>query len=112
MSNEIGHKAGGRTVVQAVRIVPLVQLALVHHTDHVANGKSFQLIMRDQQCCGFGRLQDVAHFMRQAFAQVHIEVGEWLVQQQQVGPRGQCAGQSHALLLATREFMGKTPVRA
>ena len=42
VADELGHKAGGRAVVQGIGIVPLVQVALVHHADPVANGKGLK----------------------------------------------------------------------
>ena len=111
VADEVGHKTGGRAVVQAVSVVPLVQLAMVHHTDHITNGKGLQLVVRDEQGRGFGRLQDVAHFVGQALSQVHIEVGKRFIQQQQIGPWGQRTRQGHPLLLATRKLVGKALVR-
>ena len=49
VADEVGDKAGGRAVVQRVGVVPLVQRAFVHDADHVANGKGFQLVVRDEQ---------------------------------------------------------------
>ena len=50
-------------------------------------------------------LEDVAHFEREPLAQVDVEVGERLVEQQQFGARRQRAGQRDALLLAAGEFV-------
>src|SRR5256885_14031229 len=55
--------------VQRIGIVPLLQLPLVDHADHVANGKGLQLVVRDEQGRGACGLEDAAHLMRQALAQ-------------------------------------------
>ena len=46
--------------------------------------------------------------MRQTLAQIHVQIGEGLVQQKQLRLWGQGAGQSHPLLLPSREFVGVT----
>ena len=105
MANEIGDKAGGWAVIEAVGVVPLVQLAFVHDADHIADRKGFELVVCDEQGGGLGGFEDVAHLVGQALAQVDVQVGKRLVQQQQVGLGGQGSGQRHALLLTTREFV-------
>ena len=112
VANEIGNKARGRPVVQRVGVIPLVQLPFVHDTDGVADGKGLQLVVRDEQGRGLGCLQDVAHFMRQALAQIDIQVGERLVQQQQLRAWCQGARQRNTLLLPTRKFMGEAALAA
>ncbi|MNL29127.1 hypothetical protein D3C87_1508020 [compost metagenome] len=92
-------------MVQVVRGVPLRDAALAHHPDAVRDGEGFGLVVRDEDGGVAGRLQDVAHFERQAFARVHVQVGKRFVQQQQVGRGRQRAGQRHALLLATRDLV-------
>ena len=49
VADEVGDEARGRAVVQRVRVVPLVQPALVHHADRVADGEGLQLVVRDEQ---------------------------------------------------------------
>ncbi len=50
-------------------------------------------------------LQDLAHLEREPLAQVHVQVGERLVQQQQARLRRERARQRDALLLAARELV-------
>ena len=66
---------------------------------------------RDEQRGGVALLQDHAHLLRQPLAQVHVQTGEGLVQQQQAGPRRQRAGHRHALLLAAGQLVRRTPGR-
>ena len=49
MANKVGNKTRGRAVVQRISIVPLVQVALVHDANAVANGEGFQLVVRNKQ---------------------------------------------------------------
>ncbi len=49
MADEVGHEARCRAVVQRVGVVPLVQPALVHHADDVADGEGLQLVVGDEQ---------------------------------------------------------------
>ncbi|MNZ92751.1 hypothetical protein D3C78_1117860 [compost metagenome] len=62
--------------------------------------------MGDQDGAGAARLEDLAHLVAEAAAQLDVEVGEGLVEQQQARLRRQRAGQGHALLLAAGQFMG------
>ncbi|MNN75763.1 hypothetical protein D3C81_1920860 [compost metagenome] len=50
--------------------------------------------------------------MAQAPAQLHVEVGEWLVEQQQLRLRCQRTGQGDPLLLAAGQFMRVAPAQA
>ena len=105
VANEFSDEAGGRPVVQRVGFVPLLQAALVHHADPVADGKRFQLVVGHKQGGGPGGLENAAHFMGQALAQIHIQVGKGLVEQQQPGLGRQRPGQCHTLLLPARELV-------
>ena len=102
---EFSDKSGGRPVVQRIGLVPLLQAAFVHHADPVADGKCFELVVRDKQSGGAGGLEDAAHFMGQAFTQVHVQVGKGLVEQQQAGLGCQCPGQRDTLLLPARKLV-------
>jgi hypothetical protein len=74
----------------------------MHHADHVADGKGLQLVVRDEECSGAGGLEDAAHLVRQALAQVHVEIGKGFVQQQQARARRERTSERHALLLPAR----------
>ena len=100
VANEVGHKAGGRSVVEAVGILPLVQAAFVHDPDDIANGKGLELVVRDEERGRAGCLEDGAQLMGQALAQLHVEVGKRLVEQQQLRLGRQRPRQRHPLLLA------------
>ena len=112
VADELRHQARGRTVVKRVGVVPLVKATLVHHPNHVADGKGLELVVRDEESRGLCFLQNLAHLVCQAFTQIHVQVGERLIQQQQLGLRCEGARQGHPLLLAPGEFMGKTACTA
>jgi len=100
VADEVGHKAAGGLLEQGAGIGPLVQVAAFHHANLVANRKGLQLVVRDEQRGRLRGLEDVAQLMGQAFTQIHIEVGEGLIQQHQLRPGRQRPGQRHPLLLA------------
>ena len=49
VADEVGDETGGRPVVKRISIVPLMKPAMVHHSDAVADGKRFELVMRHKQ---------------------------------------------------------------
>ncbi|MCY1441658.1 hypothetical protein D9M71_579810 [compost metagenome] len=72
----------------------------------IADGKGLFLIVSDQDRAGATAFENVAHFMAQAPAQLHIKVGERFVEQQQLRLGCQRAGQGHTLLLAAGKLVG------
>ena len=76
-----GWPGGGR----GCRRVPLLDAALVQHADLVGHREGLVLVVRHQDRRRAARLDDVAHLVRQALAQVDVEVGERLVEQQELG---------------------------
>ena len=106
LADEAGDEGGQRLVVEVERRIPLLQVAVLEHADLVADGEGFLLVVGDQDGAGAARLEDLAHLVAEAAAQLDVEVGEGLVEQQQARLRRQCAGQGHALLLAAGQFMG------
>ncbi len=84
----------------------MLQPAVLEHTDLIADGKGFFLVMGDQDGADATGFEDVPHLMAEAPAQVDVEVGEWLVEQQQFRLRRQRARQRDTLLLPARKFVG------
>ena len=84
----------------------------MHDADHVADGKGLELVVCHQERGGARGFQNAAHLVGQAFAQVHVQVGKRLVEQQEPWLRGQGARQGHALLLPAREFVGVARLHA
>ena len=89
----------------------MLQAPLIEHADAVAYGESLVLVVRDQQRGRAVAAQDVAQFLRQTVAQAGIEVGEGLVQQQQLRTWCQGARQRHPLLLATGKLVRITSLQ-
>ena len=88
-------------MVERCGIGPLMQAPVLHYADRITNGKCLQLVVGHEKgggACGF---QNVTYLKGQALAQLHIQVGEWLVQQHQLWAGRKRSGQRHALLLAT-----------
>ena len=61
------------------------------------------LVVRHQQRRGAEAADDVAHLLAQLLAQIDIEAGERLVEQQQFGARRERPRQGDALHLAARQ---------
>ena len=112
VTNELSHKTRSGTVIQVIGVVPLVQMPFFNDTNDIANGESLHLVVRDKQCSGVGSFQNLANFKSQAFAQIDIEVGKRLVQQQEFGFGCQGSGQGHALLLTARELVRESILHA
>ena len=94
-------------MVQVVGRIPLLDAALVHHADFVGHGKGLVLVVGNEHRRHAFALENFAHLERQTLAQVHVEVGERLVEQHKLGSRGQRPGQRHPLLLTARKLVGK-----
>ena len=72
----------------------------LHENDAVAGRKRFFRIVRHHDRGGLKGAQQAYRFFAHAVAQATVEVGEWLIHQQNFRLRGQGAGERHALLLA------------
>ena len=105
MPDEVGNKSRRRAVVQRVGVGPLMQRAVIHHADQITDGERLKLIMRHHQRRGPGRFQNATHLMRQTLAQINIEIGKRLIQQQEFGSRCQGTRKRYALLLTAGEFV-------
>src|SRR5688500_13949623 len=80
LSEEVRNEAGRGTVVELVSCVPLLELTVAHHTDHVGDGERFLLIVRHEQRSGVQALQHRAHFTAQSLAQLDVETRERLIE--------------------------------
>ncbi|MNZ99257.1 hypothetical protein D3C78_1185750 [compost metagenome] len=105
LTNEAGDEGREGFVIEVVGGIPLLQATFLEHADVIADGKGLFLVVCDQNGTGATALENVADLMAEAPAQLHVEVGEWLVEQQQLRLGGQCAGQGHTLLLAAGQLV-------
>ena len=79
--------------------------AAAHDADRIGHREGFVLVVRDEERRHALGLEDRAHLEREALAEIHVEVGEGLVQQQELRTRGEGTRERHALLLPARQLM-------
>jgi hypothetical protein len=92
-------------MVQLVGAVPLLNAAGMHDADLVGEAECLVLVVGDQKRGGILLLQNRAYLGGESFAQLHVEVREGFVQQEQLRARCQRACERNALLLAARELV-------
>ena len=102
-AGEVGHEQIGRPVVDFVRRAHLQQLAVAHHADAVAEHDRLGLVVRDVERGHAGLLEDAPQIVAQPQAQLGIEIGQGLIEQQQLRAVDDAARQRHALHLAARQ---------
>ena len=91
-------------LVDLVRRADLDDAALVHDGEAARHGHRLLLVVRHHDE-GEAKLLLQAHQLEaRALAQLAVERGQRLVEQQELGPLDQRAGQRHALALAAREL--------
>ncbi len=91
-----------RPVVDVLGRAGLLDLARVHHTDDVGGGHRLGLVVGDVDRGVAEGVVQPAHLEAHLLAQVGVEVGQRLVEQERLRLDDQRAGQRHALLLAAR----------
>ena len=82
----------------------LLDLAVVHDADQVGGGHRLRLVVGDVDGgVAIGVVQP-AHLEAHFLAQIGVEIGQRLVEQQRLGLHDQRARERHALLLAAGQF--------
>ena len=99
-ADESGDKLGIRAVVDRAGRIHLLDEALVHDGDLVADGEALFLIMGDVDRGETQLLLNAADFHAHLHAQFRIEVGERFVKEHQIRLDDHRACQRHALTLA------------
>ena len=94
-----------RAQVQVSGRTGLHQLAVSHDGDLVCKRQGLALVVGDQNGGDAGLVEQLGHRFAGGRAQASVEGRERLVHQHQLGALRQGAGQRHALLLSTGEFM-------
>ena len=90
-------------IVELVGGRHLQQLAVAHDADAVAEHDGLGLVVRDIERGHAGLLDDAAQVVAQPQAQLGVEVGQRLVEQQQLRLVDEAARQRHALHLPARQ---------
>ena len=103
-ADEARDEARGRPLVEVALRADLLDRALVHHHQPVGHGERLFLVVGHHHRGQAELLLQFADLDPHLLAQLGVEVGERLVEQQDVGPDGERAGERHALLLAAREL--------
>ena len=104
-ADEAGDERRRRLAVDDVGRRDLLGPAIAHDDDAVGERQRLVLAVGDEQRRDLQPLLDVAHLLAQPFAQMLVEAGEGLVEQQDLRLEHQRAGQRDALLLAARELV-------
>ena len=106
-THKVGHKTGGRALIDALRRIKLHQTALLHHRDAIAQRHRLLLIVRDVNGSDRQPLEQRANLQPQSIAQPGIKRRQRLIKQQHFRPGGQRASQCHPLLLPTGQFINR-----
>ncbi len=105
-ADEIGDEAAHRPAVYRIRVADLLDASFVHDHDAVGDGERLRLVVRHVKRGDAEAPLQVANLDAHAFAELGVEIGERLVEEEDVRLRGHGARQSHALLLSARELSG------
>ena len=97
-----------RPVVDVFGRAELVDLAGIHDRDQVGRGHRLGLVVGDVNRGVAVFVMQPADLEPHLLAQIGVEVGQGLVEQQRFRLDDQCARQRHALLLAAGQFAGIT----
>ena len=105
-ADEAGDELRARPVVDFLRRAGLLDLAEVHHRDQVGRGHRFRLVVGDVDRRVAERIVQTAHLEAHLLAQIGVEIGQRLVEQQRLRLDDQRAGERDALLLAAGQLAG------
>jgi hypothetical protein len=103
-ADEAGDELRARLTVYFFRRPELLDLAVVHDGNQVGRGHGFGLVVGDVDRGVAVAIVQAADLEAHLLAQVGVEIGKRLVEQQGLGLDHQGAGKRDTLLLAAREF--------
>ena len=103
-ADEAGDEQVGGTVVEFERRADLLDHAVVHHHDLVGHGHGLDLVVGDVDGGGLQALVQGLDLGAHGDAQLGIEVGERLVEQEDLRIAHDRAAHGDALALAAREL--------
>ena len=107
LAQEVRHEGVGRAVVDLRRGGDLLDAALVDQDDPVGHGHGLRLVVGDVDDGDAQGGLDFLDLKAHALAELGVQVGQGLVQQQQLRLRDQGPGQGHALLLTAGQLGGQ-----
>lgn len=108
LGKQLGRQHGLRLVIDLGGLAALDHPALVENRGGTAQGQGFVGFGGGVDGDGVTRLEQLAHFLAQFFAQFVVQVHQGLIEQNQLGILDQRPGHGGALLLAAGEFQGVT----
>ena len=104
VAHEGGHEAVGRPAVDRVGAVQLPALALLHDRDPIGKGQRLLLVVGDVDGRDAQLGLQLPDLVPGFFPQLGVQVGQRLVEQQQVGFDDHGPGEGHPLLLTTGQL--------
>ena len=103
-ADEARDEAVGRALVEVALAADLADLALGHHHEAVRHGQRLLLVVRDHDGGEPELALQLADLDAHLLAQLGVEIGQRLVEQQHVGPDRERARERDALLLAAGQL--------
>ncbi|EAU68781.1 conserved hypothetical protein [Stigmatella aurantiaca DW4/3-1] len=105
-ADELGDEDVGGALVHLQRRAELLQLAILHHRDAVAHRHRFDLIVRHVDARHAQALLELFDLRAHGHAQLGVQVGQRLVEEEHGRLAHDGAAQGHALALATGQLFG------
>ena len=102
-ADEPRHRRVRRLAIELRRRRELQHAALVHHRDPVGERHRLRLVVRDVDHRRAGALVEARELALHRRAQMHVEIGERLVEQHERRLGHETAGERNALALAARK---------
>ncbi len=106
LADEARHERRGRMIVDRLAFAHGLELAAVDDGNAIAHRQRLFLIVRDVHERNTQLLLVAADFHFHLVAQLAVEIGQGLVEQQQRRMGDEATAERHALLLAARELIG------
>ena len=112
LTDEVGNEGVFRLIIDIDRRADLLDPALGHDDDRVGHAQRLLLIVRDEHERDAGGLLDVLELLLHILAQLQVERGERLVEQQHARTAHECACDGDALLLSAGQARDVAALKA
>ena len=112
LTDEVGHESVFRLIIYIDRRADLLDAPFRHDDDGVGHAQRLLLIVRDEHERDAGGLLDVLELLLHVLAQLQVERGERLVEQQHARTAHECTRDGDALLLAAGQTRDVAPLKA